>query len=311
MRRAHTQLILFMALSSLSLSAASVVRAEPIVVIVGKGSPVSELSTGDLQRIFLSMPMQNAQGTPFVPFNYPAKTPVRERFDRIILGMSPDDVGRHWIDQRIRGNPAPPRTMQSPTLLCRVVAKVQGAIAYIPASLLGPQCQTVTIGGRKLMDPGYVFAAQGSVAHVASGEARASFRHRGLAAGASKVGAARGAQLPRKPRLLQAQRRARGRNSAAGPARAAIVTAHFAAAHEALLEQDGFTIVGVEPRTLAAVGRTSHSLTCDVGVAVARIGLIHRDASSIAKQCALGTNAAATHDHLPLRAGHAAIAFER
>ena len=155
-------------LASLWLGAPPRASAEPIVVVVGKDSPVSALKLGDLQRIFLSLPMQDARGVPFVPFNYPAKTAVRERFDDIVLGMSPEEVGQHWIDQKIRGHQAPPRTMHSPSLLCRVVARLPGAIAYIPASLLGPQCKVVAIDGRRPKDLGYVLASDAPPRSVAS-----------------------------------------------------------------------------------------------------------------------------------------------
>jgi hypothetical protein len=168
MTSVHTLLTLLLTLTSLCLFRVPVARAEPLVVVVGKDSPVNALSMGDLQRIFLSMPMQDPKGVPFVPFNYPARTPARERFDHVVLGMSPLEVGQHWIDQRIRGNPAPPRTMQAPTLLCRVVARLPGAIAYIPASLVGPQCKAVAIDGRKAKDPGYVLASDAPRRRVAS-----------------------------------------------------------------------------------------------------------------------------------------------
>lgn len=180
MTRVATNLGLHMTLTALWLVCASLARAEAIVVVVGKDSPVSELSIGDLQRIFLSLPMQNAHSVPFVPFNYPAKTTLRERFDSVVLGMSPQEVGRHWIDQKIRGHQSPPRTLPSPTLLCRLVARLPGAIAYIPASLLGPQCKVVAIDGLTPEDPGYVLASDAQVRRVVARTSRAAARPRVL-----------------------------------------------------------------------------------------------------------------------------------
>lgn len=165
MTRSNLQLAVLL---TLWLGPASEARAEPIVIVVGKESPENALKLGDLQRIFLSLPMQDAQGVPFVPFNYPAKTAVRERFDSIVLGMSPQEVGHHWIDQKIRGHQAPPRTIHSPSLLCRVVARLTGGIAYIPVSLLGPQCKVVAIDGRRPKDPGYVLASDAPLRHMAT-----------------------------------------------------------------------------------------------------------------------------------------------
>src|SRR5688572_30776842 len=73
----------------------------PLVLIVSHASQLHELSTGLLRRIFLAEPIDN-DGVRMVPFNAPPLTPERVLFDAQVLGMSPDEMGRYWVDQRIR-----------------------------------------------------------------------------------------------------------------------------------------------------------------------------------------------------------------
>jgi hypothetical protein len=128
-----------LALSSLLLASVSVslrsARAESrsieLAVIVAQGSPLKDLSFGDLRRIFTSEPFNDPAGTRLVPLNHPPHTPDRVGFDRVVLGMDPQSVGKYWLDRRIRGQPGPPRTVDSLSMLLKVVAKLPGAIAYV------------------------------------------------------------------------------------------------------------------------------------------------------------------------------------
>src|SRR4051794_19899197 len=83
--------------------------AEPICVVVSANARQKDLSLGELRRIFLNQPTDDANGNRFIPLNAPPKTPVRARFDQILFGVDPDEMARRWVDQRIRGV-QPPRT---------------------------------------------------------------------------------------------------------------------------------------------------------------------------------------------------------
>jgi hypothetical protein len=125
-------------------------RAAPALVlvpIIGKQSPQRDISLGTLERVFLGRPVDGEDGKRFVPFNHPPKTRSRILFDQAVLGMTPDEVARHWVDQRIRGKGRPPRTVPSAALLKKVVQHFPGAIAYIPAAELDGSVQALKIGG--------------------------------------------------------------------------------------------------------------------------------------------------------------------
>src|SRR5688500_19317277 len=76
--------------------------APDLVLVTGAASAVSDLSRGDLKRLFLGDPVVVA-GQRLTALNLPASTAERMRVEQRVLGMSPDPVAKYWIDRRIRG----------------------------------------------------------------------------------------------------------------------------------------------------------------------------------------------------------------
>ncbi|MFT3926430.1 MAG: hypothetical protein QM778_28050 [Myxococcales bacterium] len=138
----------FLSLVGLSvLGAAARVHADdPIVVVVSAKSSQKDLSMGKLRRIFLNQATDDDDRNRFLPINAMAKSSLRVRFDQVVLDMSADEVGRYWVDQRIRGS-QPPRTVPDFALVRGVVAKWPGAIAYLPASQLRADVKALAIDG--------------------------------------------------------------------------------------------------------------------------------------------------------------------
>lgn len=128
----------------------------PLVVIVHKDNPTTNISADDLRRIFKSEPVNTPSGKTWVPFNHPPKTRDRAYFDETLLRMNPDEVAKFWIDRRIRGRKGPPRTVVSKTLLLRVVARLPRAIAYIRHEDLNSSVKAVRIDGKAPTDKGYL-----------------------------------------------------------------------------------------------------------------------------------------------------------
>jgi uncharacterized membrane protein len=69
--------------------------------------------------------------------------------------MSPEEVGRYWIDQKIRGGDSPPRTIDSVALLVRVVGALPGAFAYVREGFSSPELKIVSLDGRFPSDSRY------------------------------------------------------------------------------------------------------------------------------------------------------------
>ena len=123
-------------------------RAEgpKLVVVVAKGSKLTSISKSELKRCFLGEPV-SASGKQLVPFNAEANHPARSGFDAAVLGMSPAEVGRFWVDRKVRGQSAAPRSLPSMAHVIKVVAKFPNAISYVPADQLTADLQPVAVDG--------------------------------------------------------------------------------------------------------------------------------------------------------------------
>jgi hypothetical protein len=131
-------------------------RAEAtLIIITGKASPVTSVSRGELKRLFLGDPVSLA-GQTLTAFNLPATSAERQLFERLALGMTPDQVAKHWIDRRIRGQSGAPKTAPTPEVLLKVAANFPGAIAYVPSIALGDAVKALAIDGKASTDGGYL-----------------------------------------------------------------------------------------------------------------------------------------------------------
>jgi hypothetical protein len=136
---------------------AGVARAAPSVrlqIVAAKNSALRDISFPDLRQLYRGKHIP-ISGLRVIPFNHPAGTPDRVGFDRVVLGMSPEEVGRFWVDQKIRGGDPPPRTIDSVALLLRVVAALDGSIAYVREGFLTSELKLLTIEGKMPSDSGY------------------------------------------------------------------------------------------------------------------------------------------------------------
>ena len=125
-----------------------------LVVVVARGSSLTSISRTDLKRCFLGEPVSSG-GKPLVPFNAAPNTPERIGFDRAVFGMSPDEVGRFWVDRKIRGQSGAPRALPSSAHMAKVAAKFPGAIGYLAEDQLTPDVQAVLVDGVPYTDAGY------------------------------------------------------------------------------------------------------------------------------------------------------------
>lgn len=120
-------------------AAAAPVRALPqvdLAVIVNLQVRVNHMSAMEMETLFTRTQTRWDDGTPIVPINAPPGSDARIAFDRAVLRLDPDSVGRFWIDRRIRGLGLPPRHVGDPGTIVRVVEKLPGAIGYAPDSLV-------------------------------------------------------------------------------------------------------------------------------------------------------------------------------
>jgi hypothetical protein len=125
-----------------------------VAVVVSSDLPVDDISFGDLKRLYRGNPIV-AGGKQLVPLTYRKESPERRLFDRAVLGMSPDDAARYWIDRKIRGQSGQPKALESPEVLVRVVSKVDGAIGFVKGGTAAAGVKVLRIDGKRPGEPGY------------------------------------------------------------------------------------------------------------------------------------------------------------
>jgi hypothetical protein len=128
-----------------------------LVLVVAKANPISNVTRAELTRIFSGDSIR-IDGQPVVPFALAPNVPERHAFDQVVLGMSPEEVNKYWIDRRIRGQGNPPKSAPSPEVLAKVVASYPAAMGYVPAGALTPALKPVAIDGRTHQDRAYLLA---------------------------------------------------------------------------------------------------------------------------------------------------------
>jgi ABC-type phosphate transport system substrate-binding protein len=137
MRHIITTCIVIIGLLAMA-SAAPVhaLRETGLAIIVNLQAPAHEMSAIEMETLFTRTQTRWDNGSPIVPINAPPGSGLRVLFDRVVLRLDPDEVGRFWIDRRVRGLGLPPRHFGEPTTIVRVVEKLNGAIAYAPEDLV-------------------------------------------------------------------------------------------------------------------------------------------------------------------------------
>jgi hypothetical protein len=141
----------------ISLWLESIARAQPaLVVVTQKGSPLRGLTIHELRRAYLGAAAGSSNGNRLIPLNLSFGSPERVQFERLVLRMSTEEIGRYWTDRKIRGQPGAPKSVPSVELMRRAVATVPGAIGYLLQTDVGPHLRVVRIDDKGPGDPGYV-----------------------------------------------------------------------------------------------------------------------------------------------------------
>lgn len=125
-----------------------------LAIIVAKSSKLTNIALADLRNLFEGAQPEH-EPSRLIPLNHLPKTADRVGFDRVVLQMSPEEVGRFWIARKIQGGANPPRSVSSLVTLRRVVQKLPGAIAYIRPALLSSEVRAIRVDGKLPEDAGY------------------------------------------------------------------------------------------------------------------------------------------------------------
>ncbi len=129
--------------------------ADSLAIVVAKESPIQELSEFELKKLYLGANITDASGQRIVPFNQAPSSPDRVLFEERVLGMTPDEVARHWIDHRIRGGGAAPKAISPSELLQKVVSRMPHSLGYVRVANVQQDVRVIAIDGNRPGDGAY------------------------------------------------------------------------------------------------------------------------------------------------------------
>jgi hypothetical protein len=108
--------------------------APPELVVITNAANPAKPSAAALEAMFLKKEKYWSGGDPIVVLDAPPGADARNEFDRVVLSMTPQESVRYWIDLRVRSGDTAPKQIADPSLAVRLVGKLKGAIAYVPAT---------------------------------------------------------------------------------------------------------------------------------------------------------------------------------
>jgi ABC-type phosphate transport system substrate-binding protein len=107
---------------------------DEIVVVVNKANTTRSINRSQLGSIFKVKSTEFPEGGRASPVNLPGDNAQRREFDQVVLGMSPDEVERYWLDSKIRSGVGCPRRLPGPDAVMTFVSGDVRGIGYVARS---------------------------------------------------------------------------------------------------------------------------------------------------------------------------------
>jgi ABC-type phosphate transport system substrate-binding protein len=112
----------------------SIVFGGQYSIIISKKVPLSSITVEQIRDIYLQK-RRSVGDQKIIPLNLVGQEPSRIAFENAVIGMDRDRLNAYWVKQHFQGN-TPPITQPSPESIKVFVQNVEGAIGYIPSSML-------------------------------------------------------------------------------------------------------------------------------------------------------------------------------
>jgi ABC-type phosphate transport system substrate-binding protein len=123
------------------LTISSLISGAEYSVVISKKAPISTLTIGQVRDIYLQK-RHTVGDQKIIPINLVGQEPSRIAFENAVLGMSRDRLNAYWIKQHFQGN-SPPITLPSNESIKAFVQNVEGAIGYIPSSMVDSSIKVI------------------------------------------------------------------------------------------------------------------------------------------------------------------------
>jgi ABC-type phosphate transport system substrate-binding protein len=113
-----------------------------IAVIVNPANP-NDISTGEIERIFLGKVSNFADGSRAIPLNLAEANPARDEFNNKVLNRDAAQVKAHWSKMVFAGKGKLPTELGDDAAVKAEVARNPNAISYIQSSSIDGSVRVV------------------------------------------------------------------------------------------------------------------------------------------------------------------------
>ena len=125
----------------LILSLPPAVVASDYAVVVARATPLNSLDMKTLKSIFLRK-RTFGNDVRLFPVNVLGEDAARKSFEKRVLKMDREELNQYWIKSHFQGL-SPPPTQASFRSVKAFVEKVNGAIGYLPSSMVDDQLKVL------------------------------------------------------------------------------------------------------------------------------------------------------------------------
>lgn len=105
---------------------------------------VASVSKADLKRVYTGKKTQLG-GAKVVPFMVVETNPAAASFLQDVLGMSPSEFKKYWVDAQIKGEGTAPATQKTSAAAIMVSSDLPGAIAIVEKSAVNASVKEVAV----------------------------------------------------------------------------------------------------------------------------------------------------------------------
>lgn len=114
-------------------------------VIVNSANPTPSLTHDQLRKIFLKKMVKWDSGTPIVPVDQLANSPVRAVFTKIVHEKTVAAISSYWQQQIFAGRDVPPAEKSGDAAVVAFVKANPGAIGYVTGGTSGDGIKVLNI----------------------------------------------------------------------------------------------------------------------------------------------------------------------
>ncbi len=104
------------------------------VIVTSVTTDIEPLEAHTIKEIFL-MKRKFSGPVRVFPVNLLGSTEIRAAFEEMILQMDREELNKYWVEKHFEGV-SPPSTQASLESIKRLVESVDGALAYLPLSMV-------------------------------------------------------------------------------------------------------------------------------------------------------------------------------